>query len=99
FDELGLDLSYEAVQVAPTALPRMFPELRRRCIGLNVTAPLKEAVMRFLDDIDPLAATVRSVNTVRFENGAAYGTSTDGVGFLAALAAAGIQRVASAVIL
>src|SRR5205823_9214498 len=44
-------------------------------------------------------ATVQSVTTVRFENGAAYGTSTDGAGFLAALAAAGLQRVAAAVIL
>src|SRR5207249_1576385 len=99
FDDLGLDAAYEAMRVTSAALPATFAELRRTHVGMNVTAPLKDAVIRVLDDVDPLAAAVRSVNTVLFAGGRAHGTSTDGAGFLAALAEAGLEQVGSAVIL
>ncbi|MFZ4545659.1 MAG: shikimate dehydrogenase family protein [Saprospiraceae bacterium] len=42
--------------------------------GLNVTTPHKEAVMEYLDHIDPLAKAVGAVNVVKFEMGKALDT-------------------------
>ncbi|MGB6037553.1 MAG: shikimate dehydrogenase [Cryomorphaceae bacterium] len=49
--------------------------------GLNVTIPYKEAVLPFLDEIDPIAREVGSVNTVAFKNGKTIGHNTDIIGF------------------
>lgn len=49
--------------------------------GLNVTIPYKEAVIPFLDEIDPTAGEVGSVNTIKFINGKTIGYNTDVTGF------------------
>jgi shikimate dehydrogenase len=99
FDALGLPIVYGVLRVAPRELSAAFSALRVSALGLNVTAPLKEAVIPLLDEVHPHAAEAGSVNTVRFDGGRAWGGSTDGDGFLKALAAAGVERVAHAVIL
>jgi shikimate dehydrogenase len=76
--------------VPPGRLVAAFDELRGAVRGLNVTAPLKEAVIPLLDVVSPEAAAAGSVNTVTFaDDGRATGSSTDGAGFLAALGRAG----------
>jgi shikimate dehydrogenase len=99
FDALGSSLVYTTLRVGRTELPGAFSALRRSAFGLNVTAPLKEAVIPLLDVVDPWAATAGSVNTVLFERGGTRGKSTDGDGFLDALAAAGLHDVGNAVVL
>jgi shikimate dehydrogenase len=99
FRHLGLGLEYEAIRVPATNLPSVFPELRLRTVGLNVTAPLKEAVLALLDRVDPLAAAIRSANTVSFSEGIAWGTSTDGPGFSAALSEVVAGSIGSALVL
>lgn len=59
------------------ALLRDTPGLR----GLNVTVPYKEAVIPFLDELDPLAAAVGAVNTIAVEHGRTKGYNTDVAGF------------------
>ncbi|THD66557.1 shikimate dehydrogenase [Robertkochia marina] len=49
--------------------------------GLNVTIPYKEAVMPYLDAIDPEAAAIGAVNTIAFQNGKTCGYNTDTYGF------------------
>ncbi len=49
--------------------------------GLNVTIPYKEAVIPFLDGLDPLAAAVGAVNTIKISNGQCIGYNTDVAGF------------------
>lgn len=49
--------------------------------GLNVTIPYKEAVIPYLDQIDPEAAAIGAVNTIAFQNGKTYGYNTDTYGF------------------
>lgn len=49
--------------------------------GLNVTIPYKEAVIPFLDELDPVAKVVGSVNTIAFRNGHSVGYNTDLIGF------------------
>lgn len=49
--------------------------------GLNVTIPYKQSVVPFLDAVDPLAAAVGAVNTIRIDNGRLTGHNTDVEGF------------------
>jgi 3-dehydroquinate dehydratase/shikimate dehydrogenase len=54
--------------------------------GFSVTLPHKEAVLRVLDDCDPLAAAIGAVNTVVVRGSRKlYGYNTDYVGVLRAL--------------
>jgi 3-dehydroquinate dehydratase / shikimate dehydrogenase len=54
--------------------------------GFSVTLPLKEKILRYLDDCDPLAARIGAVNTVVARGGGKlYGYNTDYVGVLRAL--------------
>jgi len=57
-----------------------------RMKGFSVTLPHKEAILRYLDDCDELAASIRAVNTVSVRaNGSLFGYNTDYVGVLRAL--------------
>jgi shikimate dehydrogenase len=68
--------------------------------GLNLTVPLKEAVLPLLDAISPEAARIGAVNTIVFgPGGRAVGDNTDGQGFLRALAGRVRLRGARAVVI
>jgi shikimate dehydrogenase len=94
----GIDLDYHAERVTQEELPRAYGRLSEQYLGLNVTRPLKEAILPFLEQVSNEAAKARSVNTVTFRDGSAIGDSTDGAGFLAALDRAGASRSRRAVI-
>lgn len=81
--EHGIDGRYDAIDVAPEALPAFIARLRAgEFAGGNVTIPHKEAVFALCDSVDPLARTIGAVNTlVRREDGI-WGTNTDYLGFL-----------------
>ena len=59
--------------------------------GLSVTMPHKHDVAAAVDRLDPAAAALRSVNTVSWDGGDLVGSSTDGAGFVAALAEDGVD--------
>ncbi len=59
--------------------------------GLSVTIPHKLAVMAHLDEIEPMAQHVGSVNTITNEGGRLVGATTDGPGTLRAFADAGVS--------
>src|SRR5258708_13185964 len=62
FRALGLDWTYELLDVSPADLPRALAGLRREGVaGANVTIPPKQAVMHFMDVLDATAATARPV--------------------------------------
>ena len=54
-------------------------------IGANVTVPYKEAVLPYLDHVEPEAKWLGSVNTLYRKGNKLCGTSTDGEGFLRSL--------------
>ncbi len=54
-------------------------------LGANVTIPHKEAVLRLLDEIDPMAQAIGSVNTIVNDGGTLKGHNTDAPGFLRGL--------------
>ncbi|MFP9139442.1 shikimate dehydrogenase [Devosia sp. XGJD_8] len=87
--EHGIDGSYEAIDVAPEALPGFFERLRSgEFAGGNVTIPHKEAVFALCDSVDPLATTIGAVNTLVVRDGKVHGSNTDYLGFLGNLDAA-----------
>jgi shikimate dehydrogenase len=60
--------------------------------GVNVTVPHKAAVIPFLDEIAPAARAIGAVNTIVVEaGGRLVGHNTDAGGFLADLAAQGVE--------
>jgi 3-dehydroquinate dehydratase/shikimate dehydrogenase len=60
------------------------PELGVR--GFGVTHPHKQAILKYLQECDPLAAEIGAVNTVLVRrNGSLYGCNTDYLGVLRAL--------------
>ncbi len=83
--QLGLDAEYRACHVRPDGVGEYFAERRGDPAwrGCNVTMPHKQAVMPFLDRLDPLAEKIGAVNTiVRAEEGGLTGYNTDAGGFL-----------------
>lgn len=74
------DARYDAFELAH--IPE-FPQLLKAhpdLHGLNVTIPHKETVIPYLDEIEPVAAEIGSVNTIVFQNGKTIGHNTDLVG-------------------
>ena len=92
FEQLGLDWVYAAFEVAPGEAIAAVAAMRALGLGgMSVTMPHKEAVAAVVDALDPAAAALRSVNTVVPQaDGSLKGFSTDGAGFVAALAAKGV---------
>jgi shikimate dehydrogenase len=64
YHELGLDWTYEAIDVDEQGLSDLVPELGAPWRGLSVTMPLKRAIMAYCGEVTPLAAAVEAVNTV-----------------------------------
>ncbi|AKP67508.1 shikimate dehydrogenase [Companilactobacillus ginsenosidimutans] len=81
-ENLNIDAMYKAFEFAPTKMDEEIKKLKLRNIqGFNVTMPYKKAIINYLDEVDPIAAKLQSVNTVKRINGKWVGTSTDGAGF------------------
>jgi shikimate dehydrogenase len=92
FDELGLDVRYEAWDTLPEGLEQRIAFLRDEAVlGANVTVPHKEAVMGYVDDIDAVVGVVGAVNTVVHRDGRLVGHNTDVSGFTGACAGAGVD--------
>ncbi len=83
FELLQLDHCYLPLPLEPPDLPKGVAGLRALGFaGFNVTIPHKEAVLQFLDEVDPEAAGMGAVNTVLNRDGRLIGFNTDGRGFL-----------------
>lgn len=82
--EQEIDALYLKIPINTCELPQFFKELRRGgWRGLSVTMPLKEAVIPYLDSLDPLAARIGAVNTIIVkEDGSLHGANTDAIAAL-----------------
>ena len=81
FRKLGIDATYELIEVPGDKLAEKVTELQRTYRGLNVTIPHKVAVMESLHTVAPEARAIGAVNTVLFRDGMAEGFNTDYFGF------------------
>lgn len=86
---VGIAEGYTRVHVRPEELAAALAHLARAgFIGVNLTIPHKTAALGLLDAVDPHAATLGAVNTVRVEaDGSLRGFNTDGPGFVRAVRA------------
>ncbi|WP_395092868.1 shikimate dehydrogenase [Armatimonas sp.] len=86
FEALGLDFVYVPFAVSPENLKQAVAGVRALgMVGVNVTVPLKERIIEFLDRLTERAERLGAVNTLFWEGDKLCGDSTDGPGFLAAL--------------
>jgi len=81
--EHGVNGSYEAIDVAPDALPAFIDRVRAgEFAGGNVTIPHKEAVFALADSRDPLAVRIGAANTLVHRRDGLFAFNTDYMGFL-----------------
>ncbi len=90
--ELNNNYVYSAWRVAPENLGAAIDGMRALGIrGINVTAPHKTEVMKYIDVVTDSARLLGSVNTVVNRGGVLYGYNTDADGFCMSLRKAGIE--------
>lgn len=83
----GMSYVYRTIEVdpdeaGPSDITRLLWAARRMGYdGLNVTHPVKQAVMPLLDDLAPSASRVGACNTVVFDGDRTIGHNTDVTGF------------------
>ena len=103
FDLLGIRGSYEAIEVSAGGLSDFLSERGSEFDYLSLTMPLKEEALAIANEagieVDDLAMRIQSVNTLISANTGWRATSTDGSGFVKALAHSGNDHFKSALIL
>lgn len=82
---LGLDWSYQAIEVGEDGLSGFLAGLDESWRGLSLTMPLKRTVMPLLDDLDDWARLSGAANTVVLDAGRRSGANTDIPGAVAAV--------------
>jgi shikimate dehydrogenase len=85
YAELGLNWTFDAIEVDSEGLPAFLDGLDASWRGLSLTMPLKRTVLPLVDDLDPWAVTSGAANTVVLADGVRHGYNTDAPGAVAAL--------------
>ncbi|OKH12839.1 shikimate dehydrogenase [Fischerella major NIES-592] len=86
--QLGIDYVYLPFPIKPEDLHTAIQGFAAiGVVGFSVTIPHKQAILRFLSAVEPIAQAVGAVNTVIKKNNSWIGTNTDIEGFLAPLQA------------
>ena len=100
FQALGLPYVYLPFHVRPADLVKAVHGMRALgLLGLNVTVPHKERIVRCLDSHSPEAELCGAVNTVVNQDGQLFGDNTDGRGFLNSLQEAKLSPRGTEVVL
>ncbi len=90
--KIGNNYVYTAFKVEEDNLKEALNGIRAMGIcGVNVTAPHKKNVMKYLDEISDNARMLDSVNTIVNRDGKLIGYNTDSDGFYTSLISAGIS--------
>ena len=99
FESIGVAGSYEAIDVPSGTLNEFFLNNQSEFDYFSLTMPLKEEAHLLQVTCDELSLRIGSINTLYKKDGRWFGTSTDGSGFVAALAAQGFSDFSNALIL
>jgi shikimate dehydrogenase len=99
YDVLGLEWSYEAIDVTADALPGFISSLGPDWRGLSLTMPLKRTVLPLLTAMDRFTELTGAANTVLIDRVDRRGFNTDVIGIVDSFRAAGVESIDSAVIL
>ena len=80
--ENNIDAIYDKKKIEEMNLETIISEVKEKKInGINVTVPLKKAVIPYLDKLSPEAEQTQSVNTIILNNDNLVGHNTDIFGF------------------
>lgn len=90
YSTLGLDWTYEAIEVDEQSIAAFMASLDGSWAGLSLTMPLKEVVIDLLAEVDEVARRIRSVNTVLPGPDGWRGTNTDVYGMVRSLQEVGL---------
>ena len=82
----GLEGTSERVELDASCGPALRDLLPARFDALSVTSPLKLVAFELCDEVDDVAQRTHSVNSLLCHEGRLFGRSTDGDGFVDALA-------------
>ena len=99
YAELGLDWSYDSVEVDSAALEEFIEGLDDSWRGLSLTMPLKRTVVPLLDTSDDWVRLSAVANTLVLDTGQRHGFNTDIPGSIAAMQERLPDRPRSAVVL
>ena len=99
YAELGLDWTYDAVELRAESLPAYVDGLDGTWRGLSLTMPLKRTVVPMLDTLDDFARISGAANTLLLGDRRRLGFNTDIPGAKAALAERLPEPVRSVVVL
>lgn len=92
FQLLGLDYAYLCFDVSEAQLPETVKALiALNARGFNCTMPDKIRMCELADQLSPAAEMMGSVNTVVIDDGVLTGHNTDGAGYMASAAEAGVR--------
>ena len=92
FAALGLDWHYILLPTPPDQVEAVVARIRSGELqGANVTIPHKQAMMSYLDEIDPAARAVGAVNTIVKQADRLIGFNTDTLGFKRSLIETGVD--------
>jgi shikimate dehydrogenase len=91
FRKLGLNFVYLAFRVEDLAGAIRGIRAMGNMRGFSVTIPHKVAVVPLLDDLEPTAKHIGSVNTIVVNDGRLTGYNTDATGAMRALEAGGVR--------
>jgi shikimate dehydrogenase len=78
---LGLDWTYDAIEVRAGELARFVRQLGPVWVGLSVTMPLKQEALQLAAEVDPVAARVGAANTLLCGERGTRAVNTDVAGF------------------
>ena len=85
YDALGLDWSYEAIEVGEADLEPFLQGLDEQWRGLSLTMPLKRTVIPLSDALDDWTRASGVANTLVFQDGRREAHNTDIPGAMAAI--------------
>ncbi len=83
--ELKLEFIYLAFNIHPNNLSHAVKGFRAfNILGINVTIPFKQKIMKFLDEIEPMAQKIGAVNAIKNNEDYLIGRNTDAEGAMKA---------------
>ena len=92
FEKYGLNCAYLAFDVDMEHVEDAVAAIRTFNLqGANVTMPLKNAVIPYLDEVSPASQAIGSVNTIVNRDGRLCGYVTDGMGYTGELRRGGVE--------
>ncbi len=96
---LGVEGSYEAIEVGSGQLSQFLADKDFGWTGFSLTMPLKEEVLLLADTVDPVALKISSANMLYRRDNSWFAASTDITGFGYALDSRGFSKGKTATIL